>query len=131
MTSIGPAPLIPLSQATNQQNMKYLFGPVNSRRLGLSLGIDIMPPKVCNFNCIYCEVGATTRLTCERREYVDTAAVLAELEDYIRHKEVGRPPDVYTVTGSGEPTYPTCARSYGIRLPPGHAGSATNLREGF
>jgi len=84
--------------------MKYLFGPVNSRRLGLSLGIDIMPPKVCNYNCIYCEVGATTRLTCERQEYVDTAAVLAELDDFIQHKEAGRPPDFYTVTGSGEPT---------------------------
>jgi len=104
MTTIGPASLIPFFQATNQQNMKYLFGPVNSRRLGLSLGIDIMPPKVCNYNCIYCEVGATTRLTCERREYVDTAAVLAELDHFIQHKEAGRPPDVYTVTGSGEPT---------------------------
>jgi len=104
VTNIGPAPLISLSEATNRQNMKYLFGPVNSRRLGLSLGIDIMPPKVCNYNCIYCEVGATTRLTCERREYVDTAEVLAELEDFILHREADRPPDVYTVTGSGEPT---------------------------
>jgi wyosine [tRNA(Phe)-imidazoG37] synthetase (radical SAM superfamily) len=84
--------------------MKYLFGPVNSRRLGLSLGIDLMPAKICNYNCIYCEVGATTRLTCERREYVDTAAVLAEVDDFIRHRETLRPPDVYTVTGSGEPT---------------------------
>jgi wyosine [tRNA(Phe)-imidazoG37] synthetase (radical SAM superfamily) len=84
--------------------MKYLFGPVNSRRLGLSLGIDIMPPKVCNYNCIYCEVGATSRLTCDRHEYVDTVAVLAEVDDFIRNKEAIRPPDVYTVTGSGEPT---------------------------
>jgi len=84
--------------------MKYLFGPVNSRRLGLSLGIDIMPLKVCNYNCIYCEVGATTRLTCERQEHVDTTSVLAEVDDFIRFREARRPPDIYTVTGSGEPT---------------------------
>jgi len=84
--------------------MKYLFGPVNSRRLGLSMGIDIMPAKVCNFNCIYCEVGATTRLTCDRKEYVPTKAILAEIDDFLLRKETARIPDVYTVTGSGEPT---------------------------
>ena len=107
MTSIGPAPLIPHSQANNQQIMKYLFGPVNSRRLGLSMGIDIMPAKVCNFNCIYCEVGATTRLTCDRKEYVSTKAILAEIDDFLLRREAARIPDVYTVTGSGEPTLHT------------------------
>jgi len=84
--------------------MKYLFGPVNSRRLGLSLGIDIMPAKVCNFNCIYCEVGATTRLTCDRKEYVPTQAILSEVDDFLLRREAARMPDVYTITGSGEPT---------------------------
>jgi wyosine [tRNA(Phe)-imidazoG37] synthetase (radical SAM superfamily) len=104
VTSIGPAPLIPFFQANNHQIMKYLFGPVNSRRLGLSMGIDIMPAKVCNFNCIYCEVGATTRLTCDRKEYVPTKAILAEIDDFLLRREAARMPDVYTVTGAGEPT---------------------------
>ncbi|MBW1991503.1 MAG: radical SAM protein, partial [Deltaproteobacteria bacterium] len=43
--------------------MAYLFGPVNSRRLGRSLGVDVIPPKTCTFDCIYCELGRTTHLT--------------------------------------------------------------------
>ena len=104
MKSIGPAPLIPLSQANNHQIMKYLFGPVNSRRLGLSMGIDIMPAKVCNFNCIYCEVGATSRLTCDRKEYVPTQAILAEIDFFLHKMADARTVDVFTITGSGEPT---------------------------
>jgi wyosine [tRNA(Phe)-imidazoG37] synthetase (radical SAM superfamily) len=84
--------------------MRYLFGPVNSRRLGLSLGIDIMPEKICNFNCIYCEVGKTTQLTCERREYIPTADILHEIDSYLTGIGRKRMPDVFTVTGSGEPT---------------------------
>ena len=84
--------------------MKYLFGPVNSRRLGLSLGIDIMPEKTCNFDCIYCEVGRTTQLTCERQEYVPTTDVLQEIDSYLADLGNKRMPDVFTVTGSGEPT---------------------------
>jgi len=82
--------------------MNYLFGPVNSRRLGRSLGIDLTPGKVCNFNCIYCEVGQKNRLTCERKEYVPTDAVIREIDEYLAGTEVL--PDVFTVTGSGEPT---------------------------
>jgi wyosine [tRNA(Phe)-imidazoG37] synthetase (radical SAM superfamily) len=84
--------------------MKYLFGPVNSRRLGLSLGIDIVPVKICNYNCIYCEVGATTELTCERREYVPTGEVLDEIDLFLQQTAADRMPDVFTITGSGEPT---------------------------
>jgi wyosine [tRNA(Phe)-imidazoG37] synthetase (radical SAM superfamily) len=80
---------------------QYLFGPVPSRRLGISLGIDLVPHKTCTFNCVYCECGQTTDLTCERREYVPTDRVIAEIEDFL-----ARAPDLDYVTfaGSGEPT---------------------------
>jgi len=80
---------------------RYLFGPVPSRRLGISLGIDLVPHKTCLFNCVYCECGRTTNLTCERREYVPTNEVIAELDDFL-----ATAPDLDYVTfaGSGEPT---------------------------
>jgi wyosine [tRNA(Phe)-imidazoG37] synthetase (radical SAM superfamily) len=81
--------------------MKYLFGPVNSRRLGFSLGIDLVPFKTCSLNCIYCECGATTDLTTRIDEYVPTTAVLDELEEYLSS---GPALDVVTFSGSGEPT---------------------------
>lgn len=79
----------------------HLFGPVPSRRLGVSLGVDLVPHKTCTLNCVYCECGATSRLTTRRAEYVPTANVLAELDDYL-----GRRPslDHVTFSGSGEPT---------------------------
>jgi len=83
--------------------MKYLFGPVPSRRLGLSLGVDLVPCKVCSFDCLYCELGRTTSHTSERREYVPTMEVLDELRHYFR--EVGESScDYVTLSGSGEPT---------------------------
>ena len=84
--------------------MKHIFGPVNSRRLGRSLGIDLLPKKICNFDCIYCEVGATTRHTCERGEYVPTAEILGEIEQYCADPARLAQVDVVTVTASGEPT---------------------------
>lgn len=87
--------------------MKYIFGPVKSRRLGLSLGIDLLPAKICNFNCIYCEVGPTVNLTEERAEYSPTADILAEIEEFLGRDERARAVDVYTITGSGEPTLHT------------------------
>lgn len=80
---------------------KHLFGPVPSRRLGMSLGIDLIPHKVCSLNCVYCECGATTRLTSERKEYVPVDEVYAELRDYFRHNP---DPDYFTFSGAGEPT---------------------------
>ncbi len=80
---------------------KYIFGPVPSRRLGMSLGVDLVPKKVCSLDCVYCEVGQTTKLTTERREYIPYDKVIAELEDYF----VNNPnPDYITFSGSGEPT---------------------------
>ncbi|MCK4677003.1 MAG: radical SAM protein [Bacteroidales bacterium] len=80
---------------------KYLFGPVPSRRLGMSLGVDLVPHKVCSLNCIYCECGRTTNLTLERKEYVPYDEVVKELDHYF----VSNPnPDYITFSGSGEPT---------------------------
>ncbi|MEE4166829.1 MAG: radical SAM protein, partial [Desulfocapsaceae bacterium] len=78
----------------------YLFGPVPSRRLGISLGVDLVVHKTCSFDCIYCECGATTNLTVDRREYVPFADVVKELDDYFsNHPD----PDYITFSGSGEP----------------------------
>ncbi len=84
--------------------MDHIFGPVNSRRLGRSLGIDLFSEKICNLNCIYCEVGATTQLTCERKEYVPTAHIIAEIDDYFSDSARLEEIDFVTVTASGEPT---------------------------
>ncbi|RJP49497.1 MAG: radical SAM protein, partial [Anaerolineaceae bacterium] len=60
--------------------MNYVFGPVPSRRLGQSLGIDTIPLKTCNWNCVYCQLGRTVPLTNERREYIPSADILAEVD---------------------------------------------------
>lgn len=84
--------------------MKYIFGPVMSRRLGVSLGIDLLPMKTCTFNCIYCECGATTNLTSERREFFPVESVISEIDEYLKD----RPKlDFITFAGSGEPTLHT------------------------
>ena len=81
--------------------MKYIFGPVFSRRLGLSLGIDLVPHKVCSMDCLYCEVGPTTEKTLERAEYVPLSGVVSELKEYLSFKpEI----DYITFSGYGEPT---------------------------
>ncbi len=79
---------------------RYLFGPVPSRRLGASLGVDLVPLKTCSLNCVYCECGRTTHLTAERREYVPVDAVLEELERFLQNKPEL---DFITFAGSGEP----------------------------
>ncbi|MFA5344012.1 MAG: radical SAM protein [Kiritimatiellia bacterium] len=85
-------------------NFKYLFGPVPSRRFGLSLGVDLVPRKTCTLDCIFCEVGATTHLTLERKEYAPTEEVLKELAAWFA---LNLKADFITVTGSGEPTLHT------------------------
>lgn len=80
---------------------KYLFGPVPSRRLGNSLGVDLVPRKVCSLNCVYCESGHTTKLTRDRMEYIPASNIIRELEDYFSH---GPEPDYVTFSGAGEPT---------------------------
>ena len=80
---------------------RHIFGPVLSRRLGRSLGVDIIPFKTCTYDCIYCEQGRTTTLTAERMEYVPVADVLLELEDFLGSHSA---PDYVTISGAGEPT---------------------------
>ena len=80
---------------------KYLFGPVPSRRLGISLGIDLVPHKVCSLDCIYCECGPTGKLTMERKEYVPYNKVTMELDHYFSTR---MDPEYFTFSGSGEPT---------------------------
>lgn len=81
--------------------MKYLFGPVRSRRLGLSLGVDLLPFKTCSMNCVYCECGPTTSHTAEIMEYFPTHDVITELDAFLAP---GPELDVITIAGSGEPT---------------------------
>lgn len=83
--------------------MKYrhLFGPVNSRRLGFSLGVDVVPYKYCPLNCVYCEVQRTTHLTLRREEFFPPEEIIAELTDFLS----GAPAlDYITFSGAGEPT---------------------------
>ncbi len=79
----------------------YLFGPVPSRRLGRSLGVDIIPLKTCTQNCIYCQLGKDSTQTLQRKAYVSIEAVLGELKQKIA---AGLEADYITLSGSGEPT---------------------------
>ncbi len=79
---------------------KHLFGPVFSRRLGISLGVDLVPHKVCSLNCIYCESKVTTNLTLRRKEYVSFTEIVAELTEFLKTKQHL---DFITFSGAGEP----------------------------
>ena len=79
--------------------MSYVFGPVPSRRLGRSLGVDVVPFKTCTYDCVYCQLGRTTCKTVERKEWVPLGNVL----DEVKSKLAARP-DYITLSGSGEPT---------------------------
>jgi wyosine [tRNA(Phe)-imidazoG37] synthetase (radical SAM superfamily) len=81
--------------------VNHIFGPVCSRRLGRSLGIDLLPFKTCTYSCVYCECGPTTDLTNERREFFPTGEVIAELDRVLSIKPEL---DYITFAGSGEPT---------------------------
>jgi wyosine [tRNA(Phe)-imidazoG37] synthetase (radical SAM superfamily) len=81
----------------------HLFGPVPSRRLGRSLGIDLVPFKTCTFDCIYCQLGRTTNKTVRRAAYVPAQGIVDELKTYFTASRAP-PPDYLTLSGSGEPT---------------------------
>jgi wyosine [tRNA(Phe)-imidazoG37] synthetase (radical SAM superfamily) len=82
--------------------LKFIFGPVPSRRLGRSLGVDLAPYKTCTFDCIYCDLGRTTHKTVSRQSYVSPEEVGRELELSLSILE--KKPDYITLSGSGEPT---------------------------
>ncbi|MBN1423208.1 radical SAM protein [Candidatus Fermentibacteria bacterium] len=84
-----------------KSNYRYLFGPVPSRRFGLSLGIDLVPFKTCSYDCVFCQLGRTTHKTLTRAEYVPTVEVLDELTQWL---QAGGTADYMTLSGSGEPT---------------------------
>lgn len=84
--------------------MKYIFGPVNSRRLGRSLGIDLFSKKLCNLNCIYCEAGASATLVNRRGLYTPTEEIIAEINAFCSDSHRLDSIDVFTVTAQGEPT---------------------------
>ena len=83
--------------------MKYVFGPVPSRRLGQSLGIDPIPLKSCNWNCVYCQLGRTIPMTNERKEYIPSEEILTQVQAALASS---RPDEIDWITfvGSGEPT---------------------------
>jgi len=81
---------------------KYIFGPVPSRRLGRSLGVDLVPYKTCTFDCIYCDLGRTTHKTTSRQSYVTSGEIKKELE--LTLPTLDKKPDFITLSGSGEPT---------------------------
>ncbi|OQY50862.1 MAG: hypothetical protein B6240_00885 [Desulfobacteraceae bacterium 4572_87] len=80
--------------------MLYIFGPVPSRRLGLSLGVDLVPHKTCTFDCLYCEVGRTTNRTIIGSPLAPVDEILRQLDKRLTECT----PDVITLAGSGEPT---------------------------
>ena len=80
---------------------KHIFGPVPSRRLGISLGVDLVPHKTCTLNCVYCECGKTTNLTLKRKEYIPVKLIREELKDFFSYNPTL---DFVTFSGSGEPT---------------------------
>jgi wyosine [tRNA(Phe)-imidazoG37] synthetase (radical SAM superfamily) len=83
---------------------QHVFGPVPSRRLGRSLGIDLVPFKTCSYDCIYCELGRTTCKTVKREEYVSLEEIKNEIAIKLNH---GVNADYITLAGSGEPTLNT------------------------
>lgn len=86
---------------TKERMYKYLFGPIPSRRLGMSLGVDLVPKKVCTIDCVYCEVGKTTQLSVQPENYIAADKIMEELSHYLEHNQA---PDYVTITASGEPT---------------------------
>ncbi len=81
-------------------DFKYLFGPIPSRRIGISLGVNVIPAKVCSFDCVYCESGRTTKKTMQREEFFDAKKIIKELKNYLSDNPKL---DYITFSGAGEP----------------------------
>lgn len=88
--------------------LKYIYGPIKSRRLGLSLGLSLSPSKTCNLNCIYCQWGRTVESVCARKEYADPDKIITELKSWIRENpRTAKGLKFVTLSGLGEPTLNT------------------------
>ena len=94
---------------TSMKSYRYLYGPVPSRRLGRSLGVDLVPHKICTYNCIYCQIGKTTEKTLTRKEYVPVKEIMEEVKQFLN--EGTSSIDHLSLTGSGEPTLHSQIRS--------------------
>lgn len=92
---------VPYKLPTYALMIKYIFGPVPSRRLGISLGVDIIPYKTCTLDCLYCECGSTSELTLERKRFVDPGVVVEQIKGVIAGEKYI---DYITFSGAGEPT---------------------------
>jgi wyosine [tRNA(Phe)-imidazoG37] synthetase (radical SAM superfamily) len=95
------AGILPAEAAMSNIGFKHIFGPVPSRRLGRSLGIDLVPYKTCTYDCIYCQLGKTNNLTIDRKEFFATDEIIDELKIKLSGKDL---PDYISLAGSGEPT---------------------------
>lgn len=88
--------------------LKYIYGPIKSRRLGLSLGLSLSPGKTCNLNCIYCQWGRTVETVSKRKEYAGPDEIIAELKSWIRENpKTAKELKFVTFSGLGEPTLNT------------------------
>lgn len=90
-----------MTKSKERSPFLHIYGPVPSRRLGFSLGVDIIPSKTCSFDCIYCQLGRTTNKTVIRKEYVPSSKILSDIRKVLRSE---RRIDYITFSGSGEPT---------------------------
>jgi len=82
--------------------MRFIYGPVPSRRLGVSLGVDLFPRKTCSYDCIYCQLGRTSNKTVKRDVYIPVEPIIREIKDFLGN--IKTPLDYITFSGSGEPT---------------------------
>jgi len=90
-----------LSKKSEESFPIHIYGPVPSRRLGFSLGIDIIPFKTCTLDCIYCQLGTTAEKTLQRKEYYSQSEILIQIKEKLAS---GQRIDTITFSGSGEPT---------------------------
>ena len=86
----------------SRQVLKHVYGPVPSRRLGRSLGVDLVPYKICTYDCVYCQLGRTTNKTVERASFAPVEEILADVKRKLDSDPL--PPDYVSLSGSGEPT---------------------------
>ncbi len=89
--------------------MKYIYGPIKSRRLGLSLGLSLSPDKICDLDCIYCQWGSSGKTVLERKEYAKADEIILELKSWMqKNPQAAQELKFITLSGLGEPTLNTC-----------------------